>query len=128
MEQAIPHQVVTQDHSNFTIALALKAAALGISFLPTRTGAGGDIVKEETVFRPVECPFTRERMTAVRAVVPDVTTLHVQRADAFGNAHLWGNLGVAIEAAYAANRVILTCEEVVSREVISSDPNCTLVR
>jgi glutaconate CoA-transferase subunit A len=127
MEQNIPHAVAMQNHSNFTLTLALKAAALGISFLPTRTGAGSDIVKDKAGFRPVECPFTGERVTAVRAVVPDVAILHVQRADAFGNAHLWGNLGVAVEAAYAADRVILTCEEIVSREVIDSDPNRTLV-
>jgi glutaconate CoA-transferase, subunit A len=127
MEHHIPHSVITQNHSNFTIALALKAAALGISFLPTRTGAGGDIIKDDNAFRAVACPFTGERVTAVRAVVPDVAILHVQRADAFGNAHLWGNLGVAVEAAYAADRVILTCEEIVSREVIASDPNRTLI-
>jgi glutaconate CoA-transferase subunit A len=126
-EQGIPHQIVMQNHSNFTITLALKAAALGISFLPTRTGAGGDIVKDEAAFRRVTCPFTGEQLTAVKAVVPDVTILHVQRADAFGNAHLWGNLGVAVEAAYAAERVILTCEEIVAREVIAADPNRTLI-
>jgi glutaconate CoA-transferase subunit A len=53
--------------------------------------------------------------------------LHVQRADSFGNAHIWGNLGAAVEAAYAAERVILTCEEVVDREVIIADPNRTLI-
>jgi glutaconate CoA-transferase subunit A len=90
MEQNLPRPVLTRNHSNFTIALALKAAALGISFLPARTGVGGDIVKDEGAFRPVECPFTGERMTAVRAVVSDVAILHVQRTDAFGNAHLWG--------------------------------------
>ena len=127
MEQNIPHPVMTQNHSNFTITLALKAAALGISFLPTRTGAGGDIVRDAVAFRPVTCPFTGEQLTAVKAVVPDVTILHVQRADAFGNAHIWGNLGAAVEAAYAADRVILTCEEVVSREVIAADPNRTLI-
>lgn len=127
IEKAVPLPLALQEHSNFTIALALKAAALGVSFLPTRTGAGGDIIKNETAFREVLCPFTEERLTAVKAVVPDVAILHVQRADIFGNAHLWGNLGVAIEAAYAADRVILTCEEIVDREVIVADPNRTLI-
>jgi glutaconate CoA-transferase, subunit A len=126
-EQGIPHAVVTRNHSNFTITLALKAAALGIPFLPTRTGAGGDIVKDEAAFRSIACPFTGEQLTAVKAVVPDVAVLHVQRADAFGNAHVWGNLGAAVEAAYAADRVVLTCEEIVSREVIAADPNRTLI-
>ena len=127
VEKGIPQPLLLQEHSNFTITLALKAAALGVPFLPTRTGAGGDIIKNEDAFRSVKCPFTEESLTAVKAVVPDVTILHVQRADAFGNAHIWGNLGIAVEAAYAAERVILTCEELVDREVIAADPNRTLI-
>ena len=127
VEKAVPHSLTLQEHSNFTITLALKAAALGVPFLPTRTGAGGDIIRNEAAFRDVICPFTGERLTAVKAVVPDVAILHVQRADVFGNAHMWGNLGVAVEAAYAADRVILTCEEIVDREVIAADPNRTLI-
>lgn len=127
VELGVPRPITMQDHSNFTLALALKAAAMGVPFLPTRTGGGSDIVKNEAAFRPVSCPFSAEQLTAVKAIVPHVAILHVQRADAFGNAHLWGNLGVAVEAAYAAERVILTCEEVVEREVIVSDPNRTLI-
>jgi glutaconate CoA-transferase subunit A len=127
LEDGVPRQVAMQDHSNFTLALALKAAALGVSFLPTHTAGGSDIVRNAAAFRPVTCPFTAAQLTAVKAVVPHVAILHVQRADPFGNAHLWGNLGVAIEAAYAAERVVLTCEEVVEREVIMADPNRTLI-
>jgi glutaconate CoA-transferase subunit A len=127
VEKGIPQPLLLQEHSNFTVTLALKAAALGVPFLPTKTGAGGDIIKNQNAFRSVTCPFTGEQLTAVKAVVPDVTILHVQRADAFGNAHVWGNLGVAVEAAYAAERVILTCEEIVDREVIAADPNRTLI-
>jgi glutaconate CoA-transferase subunit A len=127
IEKGIPRPLLLQEHSNFTITLALKAAALGVTFLPTKTGAGGDIIKNQDAFRSVTCPFTGVRLTAVKAAVPDVTIVHVQRADAFGNAHIWGNLGVAVEAAYAAERVILTCEEIVDREVIAADPNRTLI-
>ncbi len=56
-----------------------------------------------------------------------MTILHVQRADAQGNAHVWGNVGVMREAALAAKKVILTCEEVVDHEVILSDPNRTVI-
>jgi glutaconate CoA-transferase subunit A len=115
------------DHSNFTLVLALKAAAMGVPFLPTRTGAGSDIVKNSDAFRAVTCPFSADQLIAVKAVTPDVAILHVQRADRFGNAHLWGNLGAAIEVAYAAERVILTCEEIVDREIIVADPNRTLI-
>ena len=44
-----------------------------------------------------------------------------------GNAHLWGNFGVMREAAFAAGKVILTCEEIVDHELILRDPNRTVI-
>ncbi len=68
---------------------------------------------------------------AVASVVPplnpDVAVVHAQRADAGGNAHLWGILGEQKDAAFAAKRLILTVEEIVPEEVIRSDPNRTLL-
>src|SRR5207302_1174161 len=58
---------------------------------------------------------------------PDITILHAQRCDRHGNAHLWGNLGISLEAARAAETVLLTCEELVDDAIITSDPNRTLV-
>ena len=127
VEMSIPRTLLMQDHSNFTFVLALKAAAMGVPFLPTRTAGGSDITKNDAAFRSVTCPFSAERLTAVKAVAPDVAIVHVQRADRFGNAHLWGNLGAAVEAVYAAERVILTCEEIVEREIIVADSNRTLI-
>jgi glutaconate CoA-transferase subunit A len=51
----------------------------------------------------------------------------VQRADAQGNAHLWGIIGEQKEAAFASKRVIITTEEIVDEAVIRSDPNRTLI-
>ncbi len=53
--------------------------------------------------------------------------VHVQRADANGNAHLWGIVGEQKEVAFAARRVILTAEEIVDEAVIRSDPNRTMI-
>jgi glutaconate CoA-transferase subunit A len=58
---------------------------------------------------------------------PDVAIVHVQRADASGNAQIWGIIGEQKEAAFAAKKVILTAEEIVSESVIRSDPNRTLI-
>jgi glutaconate CoA-transferase subunit A len=63
----------------------------------------------------------------VPAIVPDVTVLHVQRADEFGGCHAWGNLGVSEEAALAARHVVVVAEEIVNQSVIKSDPNRVLV-
>jgi glutaconate CoA-transferase, subunit A len=126
-EQGVPRRIVMEDHTNFTVGLALKAAAMGLPYLPTFTGIGGDIVRGHPRIRPIEDPFNGPRLLAVCALKPDVAIIHVQRADAQGNAHLWGNLGLTIEAAYAARRTIVICEEIVPDDVIRSDPNRTVV-
>jgi glutaconate CoA-transferase subunit A len=125
-ELAEPLPVEIEEHSNFTIGLGLQAAAMGLPFLPTRSIKGSDIAKEPH-FGRVRCPFTGEELIAVRAIRPDLAILHVQRADDRGNAHLWGNHGVMREAAMAAGKVILTCEELVDHSLILSDPNRTLI-
>jgi len=127
VEEGVPQAIVVEDHTNLTVALALSAAAMGVPFLPARTALGSDIAREHARLREVTCPFTGERLLGIRALRPDLTILHVQRCDRRGNAHLWGNLGVSLEAARAAEAVLLTCEEVVEDAVITSDPNRTLV-
>src|SRR4051794_12401879 len=83
--------------TNFTIALALQAGAMGVPFLPTYTALGSDVSKGNHFFYRVFSPFDQKPLWAVRALNPDVAIAHVQRADAEGNAHCWGNLGVMIE-------------------------------
>lgn len=127
VEDGMPRPIEVVDHSNFSVGLALKAAAMGLPYLPTFTGIGGDIVKDHPGIRSVDDPFGGPSLLAVAALRPDVAIIHVQRADEEGNAHLWGNLGLTVEAAYAARRTVVICEEIVAREVIRSDPNRTLI-
>jgi len=114
--------------TNFTVALALQAGAMGLPFLPTRTALGSDVAKGNHFFYQMFSPFEpKECLHAVRALNPDVTIVHAQRADREGNAHCWGNFGVMIEGVRAAKRVILLAEEIVEPEVIASDPNRTVI-
>jgi glutaconate CoA-transferase subunit A len=73
------------------------------------------------------CPFTGRPHLAVKALNPDLAIIHCQRADETGAAHMWGNLGVVPEAVRASRQVLVTVEEVVSGEVIRSDPNRIVV-
>lgn len=114
--------------TNFTVALALQAAAMGVPFLPTRSALGSETTKGNHFFYQIISPFEpKETLWAVRAIAPDVTIVHVQRADHEGNAHCWGNFGVMIEGVRAAKRVIVVAEEVVDPEIIASDPNRTAI-
>jgi len=114
--------------SNFTLALALQAGAMGVPFLPTRSAQGSDTAKGNHFFYQIFSPFEpKESLWAVRALNPDVTIAHVQRADSDGNAHCWGSFGVMLEAVRSTERVIVVAEEIVTPEIISSDPNRTVI-
>jgi glutaconate CoA-transferase, subunit A len=118
--------------TNFTVALALQAAAMGVPFLPTRTALGSDVARDNPFFAEINSPFGethsgQDKLHAVKALAPDVAIVHLQRADCEGNAHCWGNFGVMIEAVRAAKRVIVVAEEIVDADVIASDPNRTVV-
>jgi glutaconate CoA-transferase subunit A len=95
--------------------------------MPTRTALGSDLFSTNAALKKTTCPFTGETLTAVAAIKPDVAIVHVQRADPFGNAHAWGNLGITREACMASRHIIVTAEEIVAHEVISSDPNRVLI-
>jgi glutaconate CoA-transferase subunit A len=115
--------LAVEDHSNLTLAMALKAGALGVPFLPLRTALGSDLFRTNPSLKTMACPFSGETLAAVAAIVPDVVILQVQRSDAQGHAHAWGPLGVARDACLAGRRIILCAEEIVAHEVITSDPN-----
>ncbi len=112
-----------EDHSNLTIAMALKAAALGVPFLPVRSVLGSGLFSTNPGIKPFACPISGETLTAVAAVRPDVAIIHVPRADEYGNAHSWGNLGVTRDGCLASRHVIVTAEQIVATDVITSDPN-----
>ncbi len=127
VEQGIPRAIQTIDYSNFTVALALHAAAMGVPFMPTYSTLGSDLLHRNGNLREFNSPVNEEKLVAVRALRPDVSVIHVQRADQHGNAHVWGNLGVAVDGARAARKLIVVAEEIVEPEVIASDPNRTLI-
>ena len=112
-----------EDHSNLTLAMALRAGAMGVSFMPTRTALGSDLFKTNPGLKKMTCPFSADRLTAVAAIKPDVAIVHVQRADEYGNTNTWGNLGVTRDACLASRHVIIIAEEIVSPDHISADPN-----
>ena len=127
LEEGIPLPLEVEDHSNFSIALALEAAALGVPYLPTRTLLGSDILARNSRLKVQPCPFTGTPLVLVPALDADVALLQGQRADPEGGSHVWGPTGVTGAAARAAKHVVVFAEEIVTPDVIRSDPNRTLV-
>ena len=119
--------IATENHSNFSIALALQAAKMGVPYLPTRSLHGSDILAESDLFEEATDPFSGDQLVLVPAIDPDWTIIHVQRANSYGDAHFWGNTGVMEPAVGAAENVIVVAEEVVDPDVIKTDPSRVLV-
>jgi glutaconate CoA-transferase subunit A len=116
-----------EEYSHFGMISRLQAGASGLPFMPMNQTAAGDLEKVNPSYRRIPDPFGGCDVVVVPALNPDVAIVHVQRADARGNAQIWGIIGEQKEAAFAARHVILTAEEIVSEDVIRSDPNRTLI-
>ena len=116
-----------EEYSHFSMISRLQAGAAGLPFIPMNPTAAGDLESANPLYRHVRDPYSGGEVVVVPAYNPDVAIVHVQRCDADGNAHIWGIIGEQKEAAFAAQRVILTTEEIVNEEVIRSDPNRTLI-
>jgi glutaconate CoA-transferase subunit A len=116
-----------EEYSHFSMISRLQAGAAGLPFMPMNPTAAGDLERANPQYRRVMDPYSGREVVVVPALNPDVAIVHVQRADVEGNAHIWGIIGEQKEAAFAAERVILTAEEIVDEEVIRSDPNRTLI-
>jgi glutaconate CoA-transferase subunit A len=116
-----------EEYSHFSMITRLQAGAAGLPFLPMNPTAAGDLESANPNYRRIKDPYSSAEVITVPALNPDVAIVHVQRADSSGNAHIWGIIGEQREAAFAAKRVILTAEEIVSQDVIRSDPNRTLI-
>ncbi len=116
-----------EEMSHYSLSLALLAGQMGVPFLPTRSQLGSDYVRHNPNLIETRCPFTDAKLTAVRALNPDVGILHTQQCDASGAAHRWGTLGLDVMGINACRTIIITTEKIVPSEVIHRDPNRTVV-
>jgi glutaconate CoA-transferase subunit A len=116
-----------EEYSHFSMISRLQAGAAGLPFMPMNPTAAGDLEKANPAYRHVTDPYSGREVVVVPALNPDVAIVHVQRTDVEGNGHVWGIIGEQKEAAFASSRVILMAEEIVSEDIIRSDPNRTLI-
>jgi glutaconate CoA-transferase, subunit A len=118
VEHDWPGPLQLEEHSHAGMANRYAAGAAGLPFAVLR-GYGGTGLEGlpgldgQPAVRPITCPFTGERLTAVAALNPDVAVIHAQQADRAGNVQLWGITGVQKEAVLGARRSVVTVEEIV---------------
>lgn len=129
VEDDVPCPIMLDEYSHFALVSRLEAGARDLPFAPLRTFVGSDYPEHNDNIRFVGNPYDEgvDEIPTVPPLNPDVAVVRAQRADADGNGQLWGIVGEITEAAFAAETVILSVEEIVDERVVRSDPNRTLV-
>ena len=116
-----------EEYSHFGMVCRYTAGAARLPFFPLRSYSESDLPKANPRIVPIDSPYGDETLYAVPPLNPDVAIVHAQRADAAGDTQIWGLLGCQKEAAFAADRVIVVCEELVDETTIRRDPNRTVI-
>jgi len=115
-----------EEWSLLGLSLRYRAGAMGLPCIPAKSMIGSDLEKTLDLKR-FKCPYSGEDLVLVPAVNPDVAIIHAQVADKFGNAQIFGPPCMDADIAKAANRVILTTEQLVDNEDIRDNPNLTAI-
>lgn len=124
VEKGWPNPIALEEHEHAGMAVAYAAGASHLPFGILRGYSGTDLAPHTTV-KFIECPFTGEKLAAVKAIRPDVTVIHAQKADRQGNVLIWGIVGAQKEAIMAAERAIVTVEEIVDK--LDAPPNSVIL-
>jgi glutaconate CoA-transferase subunit A len=116
--------VIFEEWSHLSLGLRYRAAAMGVTFLPTFSMLGSDYEKLNEIKR-MDCPYTGEKILLVPALYPDVGIIHAQVADELGNVRIDGYEFMDNDIARASNRVIVTVERIVDSEEFRKQPERT---
>ena len=112
--------------TNGALAWRFRAAAMGVSFIPSRVMLGTDTFEHSAAIE-INCPFTGQKYAALPALFCDVAIIHVHQADPMGNCRIEGLEVADVELSQSAKHVIISAEEIVSEDVIRSDPSRTKI-
>lgn len=113
--------VVELDEGMFLTGL--RAAAQRVPFLPTRAGLGSDVLVNQPWLKTVTSPYDDgEELVAMPALNLDVALVHLNRADAHGNATYLGPDPYFDDLfCMAADRAFLSCEQITDTAGLTVD-------
>jgi glutaconate CoA-transferase subunit A len=119
-------EVECTEWSNAALSWRLRAAAMGVSFLPIRSLLGSD-TGLHSAGKEITCPFTGKKYLAIPALFPDVAIIHVHEADMSGNSHIRGIQVSDQDLAQASKTVIISTERLVPTDFFRDDPEKTTI-
>jgi len=120
--------IETWEYDEGMFVAALKAGANRLSFLPTRAGLESDVLEMNPHLRTVASPYDDEVYVAVPGVRMDVSLIHLNRADATGNAQYLGPDPYFDDLyAMASTKTIVSTEKIVPTEELGASAPQTLL-
>ncbi len=112
--------IVVRESCCVTMLTQLRAAEMGLPFLPVRGIKGTDMRRLHPEYAETTCPFTGEVLVAVPPLVPDVALLHAPLGDMRGNLHLEQPYVLDERFAGASRAVVATVDRLVSTEEVAA--------
>jgi glutaconate CoA-transferase, subunit A len=112
--------VEVRESACVSILTQLRAAEMGLPFLPVRGLKGTDLLGLHPEYGMVTCPFSGERLVAVPALAPDVALLHAPLGDARGNLHLDQPYVLDERFAHASGMVVATVDRLVDTAEVAA--------
>jgi glutaconate CoA-transferase subunit A len=128
------HKVEVEEFTNYTVTAMQMAGALGLPCFPAPLSlVCSDIYRKRTFMGEnkivvMDNPFKPgEKMALLPSIIADVSVVHVQRVDKYGNAQAWGGLASTKWGALCGRKIIVSAEEMVEHEVVKFSPNYTII-
>lgn len=119
-------KVEVTEWTNYSLTARLKAAAMGVPYVPTRNVMGTDTFTYSAA-KTAECPYTGKKLVLMPALYPDIAIIHVHEADIYGNSRFRGIAISDLDLANASKRLIITTERLISNDEIAKDPSATRI-
>lgn len=108
------------------INAGLRAAKFGVPSLPTVAGVGSDLARvAPNWLKEVKDPFTGQVLLQVRAMKPDFALVHAAISDEQGHAQQLGDQVNDDIVCAAADRIIVSAEQIVPSQIIQRAPSMT---
>ncbi len=126
-------ELEVSDYSHLGMASRFLAGALGVPFMPSKSLLGTDILNkrrpgDDRPFELVDNPWNPgEPVVLLPACRPDVSIIHVQKADEMGNIIIDGFTTQEPEMARASRSVIVSCERLIDSDEVRRDPDRTTI-
>lgn len=121
-------QVEVEEWTALAMMQGLHAAHFRLPEMPFQLPAGSDLMQQGDFWKATPSVFGEGQVGQARRIDVDVLLLHAQRADRDGNIEIQGSRGFDLSLLGAAQKVLVTAEEIVEPGTLGAPLSFVLPR